>query len=33
MVKESLEKKPKSLPIEVVSARPEWIELASSLLA
>lgn len=27
MVKESLEKKAKSLPIEVVSARPEWIEL------
>lgn len=27
MVKESLEKKSKSLPIEVVSARPEWVEL------
>jgi CheY-like chemotaxis protein/anti-sigma regulatory factor (Ser/Thr protein kinase) len=27
VVKESLEKKSKSLPIQVVSARPEWIEL------
>jgi len=27
VVKESLEKKAKALPIEVVSARPEWVEL------
>ncbi|HUJ31731.1 MAG TPA: response regulator [Candidatus Acidoferrum sp.] len=27
VVKESLEKKAKTLPIEVVSARPEWVEL------